>query len=110
MPDKYFYCDDYGRRKGHFQQISLLDIAAYEPGLTKNDICTYLKLTSFDCALPMWWVEDVAKVTGIYPAPYFVWDYSKDNYDQPLAIRREGETILRIYNYIKKQENENGKS
>ena len=108
MPNKYYFCGEYGRKHGCFQEMSLLDIPAQYRG-TKQDLCEYLELKSFDYALPMWWLEDVAKLTGIYVSAYFVWSYAENTYDQPLAITREGETILRIYNYIKGKEQENEK-
>ena len=101
MPDKYYYCNEYGKKHGCFQEISILDSARYDRCLSKQDVCKYLELKSFDYALPLWWLEDVAKLTGIYADAHFVWDYSEGNYDKPLAITREGETILRIYSYIK---------
>ncbi len=104
MPDKYYVCNAYGRDKGHFQEVSLLDVIAYFPGTTKYDICKYLGLESFDFALPQHWLADVAKVTGIHAPSHFVWSYAPDSYDQPIAITREGATILRIYNYIKEKE------
>ena len=104
MPDKYWLCNNYGREHQQFQEISMLNVLEYMPGITKNDICKYLKLETFDYALPITWLTDVAKVTGIYADAHFVWDYSEGNYDQPLAITREGETILRIYNYIKEKQ------
>ena len=104
MPDKYYFCNEYGKNHGGFQEMSLLDVPAQYRG-TKQDLCEYLELESFDYALPLWWVTDVAVQLGVHVASHFVWSYAEDTYDQPLAITREGETILRIYNYIKEKEN-----
>lgn len=110
MKNRYFICDDYGRKHGHFQEICVSEVVAWIPGMTKGDLCRELELENYDTALPQWWLEDVAKLTGIHCQFDFVWSYMPDSYNQPLPITAQGRVILRIYNYIKKQEAEHGRS
>ncbi len=59
----------------------------------------------FDYALPITWVDEVEKVTGICPTRLFVWFYPKrelvDKYgasELPYPLSKDGIDVLKEYN------------
>lgn len=49
--------------------------------MTKRDLIdadAYLAANTYDPALPQDWVDDVYRLTGVYPAPLFVWIYDAE--------------------------------
>lgn len=55
----------------------------------------------FDFALPQDWVDEMAKVTGVFPYG-FVWAYpNKSIWGKPFAVTEEAAMQLKIYQFIK---------
>lgn len=65
----------------------------------QNAICARgLQDKTFDYALPQAWVEDVYLLTGIYPAPYFVWLYDGPTpWGRACPICEAGKELLANY-------------
>lgn len=65
----------------------------------QNAVCARgLRDATFDFALPQGWVDDVYRLTGIYPAPYFVWLYEKGSYSGcACPICEAGKELLANY-------------
>jgi hypothetical protein len=51
----------------------------------------------FDYALPQNWIDEVYQLTGIYPAPYFVWLYEGSIWGRPYPISEAGKELLANY-------------
>lgn len=68
-------------------------------------ISALLMGSAWDYALPQAWVDDVFKVTGVYPT-YFVWWYPNEGwghiYGLPFPVSGEAVQLLDRYNSIRK--------
>ena len=81
-------------------------VAKIEPGMTVGEAAKANGIVTFDTALPQEWVNDVERLTGVYPVGgaldgepvWFVWSYDGAKmWGKPAPLTEAAVRLLGLY-------------